>query len=118
MLMTLGLVGGCGPRTTRTTPPVVPCEGTQVVIVRNQTAEELEVIMWEGTSQTLLGMARLGRTEIMLPQSMPLNRISVRTQKGYRVPTNATIGSDPTRNVMLDTECRPAGREADRLAGR
>lgn len=106
MLVTLGLVVACGPRKTPLAAPAVPCEGAAMVVVRNQTSEELEVLMLERSTWTLLGIARIGRTEINLPAATPQRRFGVRTQKGVWVPTNSAIGASSTGLVRLDTECR------------
>jgi len=106
MLMTLGMIGGCGPRRTPLPPAAVPCAGTALVIVRNQTHEELEVVMLDRTSWTLLGIARIGRTEFVLPAATPTERLGVRTPKGVWVPTNSAIRASSTGLVRLDTECR------------
>jgi hypothetical protein len=108
LLLTLGLISACGPRKTplNAAAAAAPCEGTALVVIRNQTADELEVVMLERTTWTLLGTARGGRTEFILPESTPRSRLGVRTQKGVWVPTNSAIGASSTGLVRLDTECR------------
>jgi hypothetical protein len=106
MLMMFGLLGACGPRKSTLAATVAPCEGVPMVVVRNQTSEELEVLMLERTTWTLLGVARPGRTELNLPAPAPRSRLGVRNQKGVWVPTNSAIRASSTGLVMLDTECR------------
>lgn len=100
-------IGACASSAGRTASLAsAPCSGREIAVVRNESGATVDIFTVEGSSESFVGTARSGRSEIALPpQGERRRHVSARTQDGVLIAVGQGANR-PTRRVEIDVECR------------